>query len=407
MKKNFKTITVLLLTMAVVMTVSGILLMSPQSGNVVAAPGLPTAESPAYTGPRIEYAEKDLWFNSYIYHGGYNAYLIVKGNGDSTFNIDAFINSKQGELVLSRVRLELCILGQEKWGSSAMIKYWAERGVQQTVYDSVVFSNKFVTYVPDYMDQTNKKYPLVIDVHGGGGTLFESMNHGFVDICYDQGFIVATPAANSSFIPLYMQNLDKFIDEVEAAGSPIDRSRVYLVGMSMGGMASMSAGMANTDLVAAIAPHSSARQLDITYSGDLALTDEMFAASKKLPMYLEIGSSDFNQLPLSANLIAGLNKWVKMNNADAAPALAASDNAIGITADSVYTRTIDETLYTFADFKDKKGNTMVRIVGVDGLPHWVSYSYSELAWDFMKQFSRDTNGNLKINASVASTDKSK
>ena len=58
-----------------------------------------------------------------------------------------------------------------------------------------------------------------------------------------------------------------------------------------------------------------------------------------------------------------------------------------MSADETYEEEIDGTTYTFADVYDENGTNVMKIVGVEGLPHWASYSYPNLAWDFMKQFS--------------------
>ncbi len=63
---------------------------------MAAPPAPPTKESDDYSGPVIDYPDKKLWFDSTIYGGHFSAYQIMKGNGDNTFDIDAFINSKLG-----------------------------------------------------------------------------------------------------------------------------------------------------------------------------------------------------------------------------------------------------------------------------------------------------------------------
>ena len=37
---------------------------------------------------------------------------------------------------------------------------------------------------------------------------------------------------------------------------------------------------------------------------------------------------------------------------------------------------------------------MVKFAAVEGLPHWVSPSYSAIAWEFMKSYSRSEDGTL-------------
>ena len=67
--------------LALVMAVS--LCMAP--AMAVPAP-VPTKEADSYTGPVIDYPDKELWFDSTVYGGFYSAYQIMAGNGDDTFD---------------------------------------------------------------------------------------------------------------------------------------------------------------------------------------------------------------------------------------------------------------------------------------------------------------------------------
>lgn len=345
---------------------------------MAAPPAPPTKESDDYTGPVINYPDKKLWFDSTIYGGHFSAYQIMKGNGDDTFDIDAFINSKQGELTMNRVKYELTLIGNGQWAGEEMVNYWKSQGVIETTHDADDPTHEWITYVPKYMyaeENADKTYPVVFALHGNGNDLFTSQNLGFVHICYDNGFIVVTPEAENSDAAYMAENLPVFLDKLEAEGCPIDRTRVYVGGMSKGGGSTLTIGAEMSDTVAAIAPHSSAFGLDV----DVSKTNGM-------PVWLQIGESDMHQLPMSQEVINNLNTWLKMNNCPT-KAAATDSNMIGITADKVYTQKLDGTTYTFAEFYNTDGVKTMVVVGIEGLPHWVSYSYPQLAWDFMKQYS--------------------
>ena len=363
-------------------------------------PTVPTAESEDYTGEIREYPDKELWFDSTIYGGFYTAYQIVQGNGDDTFDIDKFINSEMGEKIMSRIKYELVLVGDDKADSETMIDYWAENGVIEDVYNQDDPTHEYLVFTPDYVfDEENEDvlYPVVFSCHGGGGTLFEAMDHGFVHKCYEGGFIVVCPD-NEGMDPLYYEeNLERYLSELEENEYPIDRTLIYLAGMSQGGMATMYAGLVKSNLVAAIAPHSSGLTLDASWQGQQhelgyafpELTDEILTACKEnggLPMYLFIGECDMNQLPMSENMIFGLNRWLAMNGTNATEAT--DENMLGITADNVTVEVIDGAEHTTATFANEDGVVMNVITGIEGQPHWVCYSYADLAWDFLKQFSR-------------------
>jgi poly(3-hydroxybutyrate) depolymerase len=236
---------------------------------------------------------------------------------------------------------------------------------------------------------------VVFSAHGGGGTLFEAENHGFVNICHEKGFIVVAPENENSNPDVSAENLEPILDEMEKLGYPIDRSRVYYTGMSAGGSTSLYIGLRCSQLVAAVAAHSSPAPLDRTsdrYSGLIA--EEMFNTGTEVPMWMAVGEFDFGQLPLSEGTIAGLNSWLAMNGCSKVSAT--RDNLIGITADSVTVKKLYGVNYTFADFYNKQGVKMMQIIGIQGHPHWVSPNFAESAWEFMSRFSRSENGKLIV-----------
>ena len=370
-------------------------------------PALPTAESPDYTGEIIDYPDKELWFDSTIYGGFMNAYNIVKGNGDESFDIDAFINSELGQLTMERIKYELCLLGDNQWGSDTVIQQWADQGVVEEIHrlggeagefdpnDKEGIADIYLTFVPDYMleEGNEETYPLVIDYHGGGGSLYESIDHGFVHICYDNQFIVACPEVKGTATDYAEEHLIALIDEIEAKGYPIDRDRVYLVGHSMGGIASIYGSLCHSDAIAAIGASGCSGIFGTTMNFAIRPTEELYAAATPVPMYIQIGTCDNQQWPFPEDVLAGFNQWLKLNGCQEA---VAADNLQGFTADETYEEQIDGTTYTFSDFYDSYGNKMVEAVAVTGMPHWTSYSYPTLAWDYMKQFSRGENGVLLV-----------
>ena len=94
-----------------------------------------------------------------------------------------------------------------------------------------------ITYMPNdvKMGDFSKKYPVVFSAHGGGGTLFEAENHGFVAICHEKGIIVVAPENENSNGQVSANNLKPTLDKMEEMGYPIDCSRVYYTGISAGG----------------------------------------------------------------------------------------------------------------------------------------------------------------------------
>ena len=69
--------------------------------------------------------------------------------------------------------------------------------------------------------------------------------------------MVVVPENENSDADYTIEMLPRYLDELEANGYPIDRSRVYVAGMSKGGATTLQVGLECSDIVAAISPHSS------------------------------------------------------------------------------------------------------------------------------------------------------
>ena len=122
-----------------------------------------------------------------------------------------------------------------------------------------VVSGRFLLFLPaGYKAHGKARYPLLIFLHGSGeaGADLEKVKaHGppsFVDARADFPFIVASPQSTSSsqFDPV---ELNLMLDEL-LAKLPVDPDRVYLTGLSLGGIWSYGWASLNPQRFAAIAP---------------------------------------------------------------------------------------------------------------------------------------------------------
>ena len=122
-----------------------------------------------------------------------------------------------------------------------------------------VVSGQFLLFLPAGFKAHGKvRYPLLIFLHGSGeaGADLEKVKvHGppnFVSARPDFPFIVASPQSSSShdFDPLELNlMLDRLLAQL-----PVDPERVYLTGLSMGGIWSYGWASLNPGRFAAIAP---------------------------------------------------------------------------------------------------------------------------------------------------------
>jgi predicted peptidase len=104
-----------------------------------------------------------------------------------------------------------------------------------------------------------KRYPLLVFLHGSGesGTDLEKLKmHGLPKIVAtrrDFPFIVASPQTPAPYRQLDSLTLTAMLDEL-LARLPIDRDRVYLTGISMGGTMSYRWASENPARFAAVVP---------------------------------------------------------------------------------------------------------------------------------------------------------
>lgn len=122
------------------------------------------------------------------------------------------------------------------------------------------FNFGYVRYLPKDYDE-NKKYPLVFFLHGAGergDDLDIAMRHGYMKYVRESGreypfIFVAPQCPEGKYWGCYTESLLAFLDYI-CASLPIDKDRVYLTGLSMGGTGTWMLAMAAPERFAAIAP---------------------------------------------------------------------------------------------------------------------------------------------------------
>jgi predicted peptidase len=117
---------------------------------------------------------------------------------------------------------------------------------------------KYLLYVPDTAE-ADRPLPLVLFLHGGGeggDDLQKVKKHGLPKLIAGGKqfpFIVVSPQNPSETQFWDDQQLMRLLEEVQAA-QPVDRSLVYLTGLSRGGYAAWRLAIQNPDRFAALVP---------------------------------------------------------------------------------------------------------------------------------------------------------
>ncbi|MBN1631187.1 MAG: hypothetical protein JW990_15610 [Thermoleophilia bacterium] len=301
----------------------------------------------------------------------------------------------------------------------AVLAYWEGLGMKKEMHDAGDELLKWASYTPAAALESGNTavYPVVFDFVGGERLIFSAEGHGFAHVGAKEGFITICPTN-----PLGVESaaltpggqVVRILDALEAGGYPIDRSRVYVVGMSMGGVATAAACLEFPEVVAAGAMHSSLSVLNSAQDPESTIpfftpaADYEKAMDYSMPLLVVAGDRDFSQLPIKTEqIIGGINLWLQVNGCptqlsfeECMDAQATSTDeavkAIGVVGDAMWTETIGGVEHHGAEFFREDGVRMFEIVCVTNLPHWPSGGFPELAWEFMSRFSRDAEGKLVV-----------
>lgn len=167
----------------------------------------------------------------------------------------------------------------------------------------VYFNFPYVLNLPEGYDP-QKKYPLVIFLHGAGergDDLDVACRHGFMKHVREEGktypfLFVAPQCPLNKYWGCYTESLLAFLDDL-CEKLPVDQQRIYLTGLSMGGTGTWMLAMAAPERFAAIAPVCGS---GIYWYGEML---------KEIPVYMYHGDCD-EVVPIeeSITMLRSVNK---------------------------------------------------------------------------------------------------
>lgn len=170
------------------------------------------------------------------------------------------------------------------------------------------FNFKYVKYLPKDYDKS-KRYPLMFFLHGAGergDDLDVAMRHGYMKYVREDGkeypfIFVAPQCPNGKYWGCFTESLFAFLDDI-CEKLPVDKDRIYLTGLSMGGTGAFMLAMAQPKRFAALAPIAGS---GICWNG---------GALKNVPVYMYHGDCD-DIVPLSESIT--MLKAINSNGGDA------------------------------------------------------------------------------------------
>ncbi|MTI58644.1 MAG: hypothetical protein FH762_01425 [Firmicutes bacterium] len=331
-------------------------------------------------------------------------------------DVEEFINSAIGEKTAKN--WYTYIMYPQAPMNPNLLEYWERRGLtKEAYYDEEDDNNDGITgdyyvYSPiGAKESNNKSYPAIILFHGGGEPAYQTETFGFCQIAAEEGIILIAPETFGEGDTLAKKtgNINKVLQKVKEE-YPIDESRLYAVGSSMGGGSSLAFSLVNIKSVAACAVMDQPVSLDtvrgsvtdkeikniqtyglpIVYVGGLADMYGLYGMRDWKYFYASEGNFDkyiagWNKL-MEAFEITGhdLTREKRQEYADNPRNMIEYHN--GYPLDNVETiNYLNNTLYkgTFDGVDD-----LCSII-VENRPHMPVGFDAENIWEFLSKYSRD------------------
>ena len=255
------------------------------------------------------------------------------------------------------------------------------------------FYNKGLCDGPD-----SKPLPLVLGFHGGGDScFFFATMAGWAKICHRHNFLLVTienhlNSTATEMIELIEQLKKKY---------PIDSSRIYATGFSMGGCKTWDLIQEYPQVLAAAAPMDATFDVGCNVYGNKV--EKGINETVPVPVFYAGGEvTPLPELPFQEQkCLDRMAYTLLLNNAEAAERYEeevklenkdAWENKIwGINGDEVetsYDESRDATL-TMQKFRSTDGRILSIFASISGQGHDCREHTCEHAWNFMSQFTRN------------------
>ena len=329
----------------------------------------------------------------------------------------------------------------DTYGTYQLRTDFTARGFVAHVKDSSLgvnnnFPHTWYEYVPPKLRGSKEKAPLLFYFHGVWCVpLYGAEQSGWHDIADRENFIVVYPAPSlnkawnvwdESSQPSDFAFVMALIDHMKKTYA-IDESRIYISGFSMGGMMTNALASAFPDVFAAAAPcngyHTgymttaadtwgNLKKMNPAYQEPGAIVDtvphtRMYADYKKahcdyrMPIIQNTGLLD-GKWPLEGAgdgsiRVETFDYWKAYNNIPVKPFVKSERYESGVEGDeNGYLGDDERFLYHAWHSQDAGSPVLYELVLAKRMPHAVDLRQLEIAWNFIKKFSRRADGALHI-----------
>lgn len=293
------------------------------------------------------------------------------------------------------------------------------------------YGQTWYEYIPPQLRGTQEEVPLLFYFHGGGCVpLYGAEQSDWHEIADKENFIVVYPEASQKNMwnawddKTLLRYSDKafFLALIEHMKQvhPIDESRIYVSGFSMGGMMSNAMACSLPNVIAAAAPCNAFNE---GYFSSYAIMDaRLKKPGEKISMLSQEPSetrkaadakkTSFDYIvPViqTAGLIDGkwpidsaedprlktFDYWKAYNHLHMEPFVQNQSNESGITSDEQCYEGEDER-FLHHSWHNAEGDSLYELLLAKRCPHALDIRTHYYTWKFLKKFSRNPDGTLHI-----------
>ncbi len=343
-------------------------------------------------------------------------------------DFDKLIDSEYGERMVGNFKQY--ILHEDEMDPQ-MLAYYESIGLKKELHEAGDLYTKWSLYVPVsslQVENRNRSYPLLFVNHGACMPIHWEEHSGFLPIAArEQMFVIAAQNHNEP-------NLMRIFAEVRKNHN-IDASRIYCTGYSQGGFQTNVVSARHPELFAAVAPCGIAlfapesiisaaelknmRRCELpvievagqeeslelfpvnldNVSDDIMGPDRHSNSSGEDPTLGMLLDPKANAIPKRATgKIALLQRRLKSARCrersyeECLTSAGSTDEVVrshGFAADETRIFTLAGVRHFESTFINDEGKKLLKIVTVEGQPHWPQATMAEIVWDFMRHFRRD------------------
>jgi pimeloyl-ACP methyl ester carboxylesterase len=344
--------------------------------------------------------------------------LTAMGNAD--FDAEAYVNS---ESFNKQSQMPSQIMFKNGASMEEISLYWEAHGLRRELHgDPEDTNSQWISYVPAYTEDlaASNAYPLLFVLHGAFNPIALAETYGYAELAEKEKLILIIPEN---------ERADNIMKLLEYAGEhfPVDKSRVYCVGFSFGGMSCARIALQYPDVFAGAGMggmvHASGspslEMTGVTYPA-FELTPELVetAKNKIMPACIFVGENEVLNLvpfykdglslekdperlvePFPLAKLAAYNVWrqaggcgpVDQNELISGPQRSADigENKIGALFERTEVRNYDKRSYYIGDCVKPDGECHTRFICAAKNPHWVTNRMADLIWEHIGKFARN------------------